>query len=84
MAPYLEVLCLAILEWHKLIDHSGAATAEDLERFVRLLFSLLSEKLSGRNSNTQDIDHFVVVTSLRSPAFWELPELRRMHFPLFW
>jgi hypothetical protein len=55
------------------------ATAEDLKRFVRLLFSPLSGGPLANHSSTQSTEHLMAVTPLRSPAFWELQELRGVY-----
>lgn len=86
MAAYVEVWTpLAQLACHKLIHHSCAATTEDLQRFVRLLFSSISGGHVARDSSTKhtEHEHSTAIMPLRSPVFWELPELRCMHSPRF-
>lgn len=67
----------------KLINYSGAATAEDLRRFVHRLFLPLSGGCSTGDSSGLDVERSTAATSLRSPLFWELPELRGAQFPAF-
>lgn len=77
MAACVKVCAfLALLARYKLIYHSGAAATEELQRFVPLLFSPTFKGHAARDSPTKGAGHFMAVTPLRSPAFWELPELR--------
>ncbi|KAF9647481.1 hypothetical protein BDM02DRAFT_3187912 [Thelephora ganbajun] len=72
----LSIALLHVLSHRWLPTLSGAATAEDLQHFIRLLFSPISEGHRVKDHSTQETEHSSIITPLRSPAFWELPELR--------
>ena len=81
--PTMRYASLALFARYKLIHRSGAATAGNLQRFVHLLFSQIYWRHAAKDNPTRETEQSMAITPLRSPAFWELPELRCMWFLRF-